>query len=96
MPGKVATLTISWLSYTMCSYTSSLIIKTSCSQQRLQIPEISSAEKTFPSGLFGLLKMMALVLDVKTFFSSSTSSFQSPEETKNVFTSKTKAIIFNN
>merc|ERR1719318_195257 len=52
MPGKVATLTISWLSYTMCSYTSSLIIKTSCSQQRLQITEISSAEKTFPSGLW--------------------------------------------
>ena len=65
--------------HTICSYTSSEIIRTLCFLQRSAIISISFLWKTFPSGLFGLLKMIALVFSLNKEFSSASSSSQSAE-----------------
>ena len=60
--GRVAIRIISFPSNTICSYTSSDMTRTLCFLHKLAISSISSRWKTFPSGLLGLLNMMALVL----------------------------------
>ena len=76
MPGSVAIGTCA-PSYTRCSYTSSVMQRTSCSRQSSARNASSSGVKTLPVGLCGELIRIARVAFVKHPRTSSRSSAQS-------------------